>query len=189
MTKTSVAGLAGTGLIGVAKDNLESEGTPPAFAAGFIQIELDIETGAYEILDYVGSVDCGTVLHPMGLDQQIKGGAVMGFGMATKERHVYDPQNGLPAAVGVNDSKLTTYLDLPLEMRTTAVDIADPMNPVGSRGIGEPVMGCAAAALLCAISDALGGHYFNRIPIVPDMIVNATSGRDQSHGPLAINTF
>jgi CO/xanthine dehydrogenase Mo-binding subunit len=189
MTKTSVAALAGTGLVGVAKDTLESEGTPPAFAAGFVLIELDIETGLYEILDYVGSVDCGTVLHPMGLDQQIKGGAVMGFGMATKERHVYDPQNGLPAAVGVNDSKLTTYLDLPLEMRTAAVDVADPMNPVGARGIGEPVMGCAAAALLCAISDALDGHYFNRIPIVPDMIVNAASGRDQSHGPLAINTF
>ena len=189
MTKASVAGLAGTGLIGVAKDNLASEGTPPAFAAGFVQIELDLETGSYEILDYVGAADCGTVLHPMGLDQQIKGGAVMGFGMATKERHVYDPQNGLPAAVGIHDSKLTTYLDLPLEMRTTAVDKADPMNPVGARGIGEPVMGCAAAALLCAISDALDGHYFNRIPIVPDMIVNAASGRGQSHGTLAVNTF
>jgi CO/xanthine dehydrogenase Mo-binding subunit len=189
MTRASVAGLAGTGLIGVAKDNLASEGTPPAFAAGFVQIELDLETGVYEILDYVGAADCGTVLHPMGLDQQIKGGAVMGFGMATKERHVYDPQNGLPAAVGIHDSKLSTYLDVPSKMRTVAVDKADPMNPVGARGIGEPVMGCAAAALLCAISDALDGHYFNRIPIVPDMIVNAASGRDQSYGTLAINTF
>jgi hypothetical protein len=49
-------------------------------------------------------------------------------------------------------------------------------------------MGCAAAALLCAISDALDGHYFNRTPIVPDMIVNASMGRGQSHRPLQVNT-
>jgi xanthine dehydrogenase molybdenum-binding subunit len=63
------------------------------------------------------------------------------------------------------------------------------MNPIGARGIGEPTMGCAAAALLCAISDALGGHYFNRIPVLPDMIVNAVSGQPQSYKPLQVNTF
>jgi hypothetical protein len=50
------------------------------------------------------------------------------------------------------------------------------------------VQGCAAAALLCAISDALGGHYFNRTPVVADMIVNAAAGRPQSHKPLQVNT-
>ena len=49
-------------------------------------------------------------------------------------------------------------------------------------------MGCSAAALLCAISDALGGHYFNRVPVVPDMIVNAVARQPQSHGPLQVNT-
>jgi CO/xanthine dehydrogenase Mo-binding subunit len=73
-------------------------------------------------------------------------------------------------------------------MATAAIDIADAQNPVGSKGIGEPVQGCAAAALLCAISDALGGHYFNRTPIVADMIVNAAAGRDPSHRPLQVNT-
>jgi CO/xanthine dehydrogenase Mo-binding subunit len=189
MTKASVAGLAGTGLIGVAKDNLKAEGTPPGFATGFIQIELDVETGVYEIIDYVGVADCGTVIHPLGLATQIKGGGVWGFGMATRERHVYDPQNGLPANVGFNQSKPSTYLDVPSFMGASAVDKADPMNPVGSRGVGEPVMGCAAAALLCAISDALGGHYFNRTPVVADMIINAVNGRAQSHKPLQVNTF
>jgi hypothetical protein len=42
--------------------------------------------------------------------------------------------------------------------------------------------------LLCAISDALGGHYFNRTPVVADMIVNAVSGRAQSNRPLQVNT-
>ena len=189
MTKASVAGLTGTGLIGVAKDNLTQDGTVPAFAAGFMQVEVDIETGKYEIVDYLGVADCGTVLHPMGLDQQIKGGAVDGIGLAGYERHVYDPQNGLPACVGLNNSKIPTILDVPSTMDTLAVEIADPMNPVGARGIGEPVQGCAAAALLSAISDALGGHYFNRAPVTPDMIVNASTGKEPSHKPLQVNTF
>ena len=189
MTKQSVSGLAGTGLVGVAKDTLNKEGTAPAFASGFMQVEVDLETGMYEITDYVGIADCGTVLHPMGLDHQIKGGAVHGIGLAGYERHVYDPQNGLPATVGFNQSKLPTILDVPSTMITGAVDIADPMNPVGARGIGEPVQGCAAAALLSALSDALGGHYFKRSPVMPDMILNAVTGRQQSHKPLQVNTY
>ena len=73
-------------------------------------------------------------------------------------------------------------------MKTAAAEIPDPQNPVGAKGMGEPVQGCAAAALVCAISDALGGHYFNRVPITPDMIVNVVSGRGQSHSPLDVNT-
>jgi xanthine dehydrogenase molybdenum-binding subunit len=187
MTKSAVVSLAGSGLIGVAKDNLEKTGTVPALATGFIEIELDVETGKYEILDYIGVADCGTVLHPQGLETQIKGGAVMGFGLATMERYSYDPQLGLPANTALYQCKPPSYLDVPVEMKTDAVDKADPQNPIGSRGIGEPLEGCAASALLCAISDALGGHYFNRTPVTPDQILNAASGRPQSHKPMQVN--
>ena len=67
MTKDSVAGLAGTGLVGVAKDTLNKEGTAPAFASGFMQVEVDLETGMYEITDYVGIADCGTCVTPHGI--------------------------------------------------------------------------------------------------------------------------
>ena len=160
----------------------------PAIASGFIEIELDLETGMLEILDYVGVADCGTVLHPQGLANQVKGGSVMGFGMGLTERHVYDPQNGLPAHVGLIHSKPLSYLDVPSTMTWGAVDAPDPQNPVGAKGVGEPIEGCASAAILCAISDALDGHYFNRAPVSPDMIVNAAAGRPQSHGPLQVNT-
>ena len=50
------------------------------------------------------------------------------------------------------------------------------------------MMGAGASALLCAISDALGGHYFNRVPVTRDQIVNALAGRSQSHKPLQVNT-
>ena len=188
LTVGSVKALAGSGLIGVAKDNLERDGTVPALAAGFIEIELDLETGKFEILDYLGVADCGTVLHPQGLAAQIKSGAVMGFGLATLERQIYDPAWALPHSVGLYQAKPPSYLDVPLEMDSDAVDEPDPQNPVGAKGIGEPLMGCAGAALICAISDALGGHYFNRTPVVPDMILNAASGRPQSHKPLQVNT-
>ena len=188
MTRNSVAALAGTGLIGVAKDNLEKVGTVPALAAGFVQIALDTETGKYDILDYVGVADCGTVLHPLGLGNQIKSAAFMGFGMAGFERHAYDPQNGLPANSSLYLAKPPTYLDAATDMSWAAIDKADPENPVGAKGIGEPIQGCAAAALLCAISDALDGHNFNRVPVTADMIVNAASGRPQSQKPLQTNT-
>ena len=189
LTKGAAAGVAGSGLVGVSKDNYELSAVPPALAAGFMMIELDTETGVVEILDYTGAIDCGTVIHPQGLATQVKGGAVMGIGLATKERIVYDPQNGVAANVGFYQAKPPSYLDVPATMEWEAVDIADPQSPLGTRGMGEPVMGCAASALVSAISDAMDGHYFNRTPIVTDMIVNALAGQEQSHKPLQVATF
>jgi CO/xanthine dehydrogenase Mo-binding subunit len=188
VTKLGVAAIAGSGLVGVAKDNVAVTGTVPAIAIGFVEIELDKETGKIDIVDYLGVADCGTVLHPKGLSAQIRSGAVMGFGMGLTERHIYDPQNGLPGNVGLYQAKPVTYLDVPSHMQTLAVDLEDPQNPVGAKGIGEPVEGCATAAVLAAIADALGGHYFNRTPVLPDMIVNATARREQSHKPLQVST-
>ena len=188
ITQAAVRGLAGTGLIGVAKDNLDPGGLTPALVAGFMEIELDVETGKFEIIEYVAVADCGTVIHPQSLATQIKGGAVMGIGLATLERIIYDPQTGLPANIGLYQAKPPSYLDVPSHMQVAAVDEPDFVNPVGVKGVGEPVMGAASAALVCAISYALDGQYFNRTPIVRDMIVNALAGRAQSHKPLQINT-
>ena len=187
ITQRSVQNVAGSGLIGVAKDNLERQGVIPGLACAFVEIELDLETGKYDILDYVGVADCGTVLHPQGLAQQIKGGAVWGMGMAGLERHVYDPQNGLPANVGFHACRIPTYLDVPSVIQSGAVDLPDPQNPFGARGIGEPTMGCSVAALTSAITDALDGHIFGRTPVSPDMIVNHVAGREQSFKPLQTN--
>jgi CO/xanthine dehydrogenase Mo-binding subunit len=189
VTRRAVEGLAGTGLIGVAKDTLPKRGTAPGLAVAFCEIELDLETGKHEIVDYLAVAECGTVVHPLGLAGQLRGGAVWGFGMATLERHVYDPQNGLPAHVGYYQTRPPTYLDVPAHMNTAAVDKADPDNPIGARGIGEPAMGCATAAVMCAISDALGGHLFSRTPVTPDMIITHLAGLDSSTPVMAINTF
>ncbi len=189
VTQRAVQGLAGTGLIGVAKDKLPVRGTVPGLTVGFAEIELDLETGKHEIVEFLAVADCGTVVHPLGLAGQLRGGAVWGFGMASLERHVYDPQNGLPANVGYYQTKAPSYLDVPSNMEWAALDIADPDNPVGARGVGEPAMGSATAAVMCAISDALGGHLFNRTPITADAVLNHLNGHSQESRLMAINTF
>jgi xanthine dehydrogenase molybdenum-binding subunit len=189
MTKTSVSRVAGSGLIGVAKDKLKKEGIAPALCAGFVMIELDLETGKYEIMNSLVVADCGTVMHPTGLGAQINGGAVMGFGMTSTEHHVYDPKLGIPATRGLYQQKPPTYLDVPSKMDWAAVDKPDPQSPFGSRGVGEPPLGAAASALACAISDAMDGHLFNRIPVTSDMIINVASGQAQSHKTLQVNTY
>jgi xanthine dehydrogenase molybdenum-binding subunit len=188
VTRLAVRGVAGTGLVGVAKEQLRMEGDVPALACGFAAVEVDVETGKVDILDYVAVADCGTVFHPQGLAGQLRSGSVWGMSYALFERQIYDPQNGLPGNASYLSCKPATYLDIPSSLQWDAVDIADPQNPVGSRGIGEPPMGAASAAVLCAISDALGGHVFNRVPVVPDMIVNHVAGRAQSTPPLKIHT-
>ena len=188
ITQRAVEGIAGTGLIGVARDNLPKRGIAPGLMISMTEVEIDLETGKYEVLDYVGIADCGTIIHPQGLSQQINGGAVWGFGMAASERHVYDPQNALPANIGLYQAKLPTIMDVPIEMTNGAVDIADPYNPAGGRGVGEPSQGSAVAAVTSAIADALG-HSFNRVPVTPDMIVNFANKEEQESTLLAINTF
>ncbi|RYZ62489.1 MAG: xanthine dehydrogenase family protein molybdopterin-binding subunit [Proteobacteria bacterium] len=163
------------------------QGAPAAFAAAFIEIELDLETGKYVVIEYVGVADCGTVIHPSGLETQIKSGGIQGLSVCGLERIVYDPQNGLPANVGFYQAKPATYLESPLRLKVGGVNQPDPSSPLGTKGIGEPLLGCAGSALLCAISDALGGHVFNRTPVVADMIINQVAGRPQSHGPLQTN--
>ena len=181
--------MAGTGLIGVAKDNIPGQGQPPGILVGFCEIELDLDTGKYEILDYAAVADCGTVVHPKNFDNAMRGGAVWGVGLAGLERHVYDPQNGLPANTGLYQSKPPTNMDVPISTQAGAVNIPDPQNPTGGRGIGEPTQGASAAALASAISDALEGHLFNTAPTTTDMIINHLAGNTYSSKSLKTNTF
>ena len=187
LTVSAAQALAGQGLVGVAKDTLERRGIVPAFCASFVRVEVDVETGHVAILEHLGVADCGTVIHPQSLSTQISGGAVQGFGLALGERHIFDPQLGLSGTRGLYTSRVPTYLDVPLEMHWDAVNEPDPYSPIGSKGIGEPPLGSAAAAVICAISDALGGVYFHRTPVTADMILNALEGQPQSYKPLEVN--
>lgn len=187
-TQISVSRLAGDWFMGVYHDP-RHEGTVTGFTVTACEIELDTETGKYEILDMISIGECGTVMHPQGLKNQLVGGAVWGIGLSGYERHLYDPQNGIPASTGYWQSKVPTYLDTPETIQTGWVDLPDPENPVGVRGIGEPAMGSVSAALTAAISDAMDGHLFNTAPITADMIINQVAGISEEAVPLAQNNF
>ena len=188
MTRASATALSGSGLIGVAKDKLPVGGETPAFACAFVEIEVDLETGQHRIIELLNVGDCGTVIHPMGLETQLKGASVQGIGFATLEHLIFDPQNGLPGHIGLYQSKPPTYLDLPVEIQTDWVDKPDASSPMGTKGIGEPPLGAAASAVICAISDALGGYVFNRTPVKADMILYAVANLPPAHHPLQVNT-
>lgn len=189
ITRASATALAGSGLMGIAKDTLRKRGLVPGLVVGYCHVTLDTETGAVAIKEYLGVADCGTILHPLGLQTQMHGGAVMGFGMAFNERIVYDHALGVPATVSLNQAKPPTYLEMPEKFHWAAAEKPDRDNPVGVKGVGEPIQGAAAAALVCAIEDALGGHHFNKTPVVRDMIVNALAKTKQSYRPLQANTM
>ena len=187
-TQISVSRLAGTAFMGVFHDP-RHEGNPPGFTVSCIEIELDTETGKYEILDLINVADSGTIMHPKGMENQLVGGAVWGIGLSGYERHLYDPQNGMPASTGYWQSKVPTFLDTPVKIQTGWVDLPDPENPVGARGVGEPAQGSVSAALTAAISDALGGHIFGASPITADMIINHVAGTSEDSKLLAQNNF
>ena len=95
---------------------------------------------------------------------------------------------GIPTTVLLYQAKLPSYLDVPSEIGWGAVELPDPQNPMGVKGVGEPPLGSGAAAIATAISDAMGGHLFNRTPVSTDMILNALSGRPAAHKPLQVNS-
>lgn len=184
VTKRSAAALAGQGLMGVAKDNYGREGATQSFVIGFAVVELDIETGQVDIKEYVAATDCGTVIHPRSLAAQMYGGAIQGFGMARSQRWVFDPVWGVPFAHRFYTARPPGMLDVPLEMGWAAANIPDPSSPVGAKGIGEPPLGAGAAAIVSAISDALGGKCLCRTPLTADVILAELEGRDQPYSKL-----
>ena len=114
VTKDGVAMIAGTGLIGVAKDNLPRVGVTPGLTATFAEIELDTETGKFKILDMLM---CGRLRHGAA---SARAGAPdprrqrNGHRLARLERHVYDPKLGIPTTVLLYQAKLPGYLDVPV---------------------------------------------------------------------------
>src|SRR5262245_42866589 len=94
-TKTSATALAGRGLMGVAKDTYPRDGVSKSYVAGFAEVEVDVETGVYRVLDFLAVADVGTVLHPRNLGGQICGGVMLGLGHAIGQKWVYDPHFGL----------------------------------------------------------------------------------------------
>jgi CO/xanthine dehydrogenase Mo-binding subunit len=92
---------------------------------------------------------------------------------ARSQKWVFDQRWGLSLAKRFYSSMPPTILDIPLEMKWDAVNIPDPQTPTGIKGIGEPPVGAGAAAVLCAIADAIGDEHIRRTPLTPDTLITS----------------
>jgi CO/xanthine dehydrogenase Mo-binding subunit len=186
MTKASVAALAGQGLVGAARDTYPHDGVTFSYVASFAEIEADVETGKYHIVDFLAYADVGTVIHPQALGGQVLGRSTLGIGHAIGQKWVFDPHYGEMVSKRFYQSKPPTILDVPVDMQWEALDIPDPETPVGARGIGEPPVGGGCASILNALSDALGDEIFQRAPVNADTILTSLeAGRPMQHPLMA----
>jgi CO/xanthine dehydrogenase Mo-binding subunit len=139
----------------------------------FAEVEVDVETGHYEILDFLAVADVGTVINPRSLGGQILGRSMLGISHTIGQKSVYDQHYGVDLATRFYYNKPPSILDAPRNMQWEALDIPDPESPVGARGIGEPPVGSACAAVLNAIAAAVGDDIFERAPVTLDMILTS----------------
>ncbi len=184
VTKRSVEGLAGEGLVAAAKDEYGREGSNFSWVVSFAEVELDVETGEIRILDLASTADCGTVIHPRSLAAQTNGGVVQGIGMAMSQRWVFDPKWGVSFSKRFYTARPPGILDVPRSPRFAAVGLPDPQTPVGAKGIGEPPVGAGEAAYVCAVADAMGGACLCRTPVTSDMILAELEGPGRPYGVL-----
>jgi len=146
-TKASVAAVAGQGLVAAARDVYPHDGVTHSYVASFAEVEVDIETGKYHIVDFLAYADVGTVIHSKALGGQVLGRSTLGIGHAIGQKWVFDPHYGEMLSKRFYQNKPPTILDVPVDMEWAALDIPDPETPVGARGIGEPPVGGRCCAI------------------------------------------
>jgi len=187
MTKASVTGLAGQGLVAAARDNFGGEGQLRSWVVGFAEVELDVETGKVDVVNYTAVTDCGVVVHPRSLGAQVLGGSIQGMGIAMSQKWVFDPVWGVSFAKRLYTARPPGMLDVPIDVQWAAVELPDPQTPVGAKGIGEPCVGAGSAALTSAIADALEGTCLCRTPLTPDVLLAEIEGLEPAYGPLDLH--
>jgi carbon-monoxide dehydrogenase large subunit len=145
------------------------------------EVEVDPDTGEVEIVKYSVVDDVGTVINPITLAGQIKGGIVQGLGQILKEDIKYDPETGQLLTASFMDYAMPRALDVSM-IDFAPNPIPTPVNPLGSKGAGEA--GCVGAmpTVANAVMDALSplGIRHLDMPLTPDKIwraINDTRAR------------
>ena len=111
--------------------------------------------------------DVGKAINPLGVEGQMQGGAVQSLGMALTEALNFDDSGRLTNPSLLDYRKLTAA-DLP-NIETIIVEVPAPAGPFGARGVGEPPIVPAPAAIANAIEDATGARLTD-LPLTPERI-------------------
>jgi 2-furoyl-CoA dehydrogenase large subunit len=115
-------------------------------------IEIDPETGYYEIVDYAAVDDCGKRINPQIVEGQVMGATAQALGAAVHENFVYDEDGNL-LTPNFYDYHVPHALDMP-PLQTGYVESASPFTPLGTKGMGEGG-GAGIHAVCAAVQDAL----------------------------------
>ncbi|MDA9522266.1 carbon monoxide dehydrogenase [Bradyrhizobium sp. CCBAU 11434] len=139
------------------------------FPAGtyICELEVDAGTGKTSFVNFVAADDFGRLINPMIVEGQVHGGLVQGIGQALLEHAIYDA-NGQPVTASFMDYAMPRADDVPsfnLSHTTTLC----PGNPLGIKGCGEAGAIGASAAVINAITDAIGNNNLE-MPATPDRV-------------------
>ncbi len=148
---------------------------PFAFTNGIqaSYLEVDVETGLITLLKHWCVEDCGTVINPQLVDEQIRGGIVQGIGAALFEHCIYDTEGQL------QNGTMADYL-VPMAAEMPDIDCAHVVSMTGSselgaKGAGEAGTAGAPAAVMNALNDALTpfNARVTAVPLTPQRILEA----------------
>ncbi|MFY9757491.1 MAG: xanthine dehydrogenase family protein molybdopterin-binding subunit [Pseudolabrys sp.] len=149
---------------------------PFAFTNGIqaSYLEVDVDTGFVKLLKHWCVEDCGTIINPQLVDEQIRGGVVQGIGAALFEQCLYDERGQLL------NGNMADYL-VPMAAEMPDIECGHVVSPtadseLGAKGAGEAGTAGAPACVMNAINDALrplGARPLTDMPFTPDKILRA----------------
>ena len=152
----------------------EGKASPPeagaAFAVQLVKLSVDQNSGTVTPEKLVTIQDVGFSLNPMMVEGQMMGGAVQSMSMALHEALVYDEEGQLLTASFMDYSMPRS--DNTPELESIMVNNPSPHGPFGMRGVGEPPISAAAAAVAGAIRDVTGVA-IDEIPVRAETLWNA----------------
>jgi carbon-monoxide dehydrogenase large subunit len=151
-----------------------------SYAAHAAVVAVDVETGRIEILDYVVVEDGGTMINPMIVDGQIRGGVAQGIGTALYEETPFDSR-GQPLAGTLGEYLLPGSTSVP-RMRIEHMETPSPHTEHGAKGIGEGGAVGPPAAIVSAVNDALRpfGAELHDLPVTPQRVIAAINAARKS---------
>ena len=136
-------------------------------------IELDKQTGFVKMLDFWAVEDCGRVINPKLVDEQIRGGVVQGIGGALYEECIYSPE-GQSLNCSMADYLVPMAAEMP-DITIAHIETPTKTSVLGAKGAGEAGTGGAPAAIMNAVNDALRplGASIHEMPMTPERILKS----------------
>jgi xanthine dehydrogenase molybdenum-binding subunit len=147
----------------------------PPWAATFIEVEVDMETGEYELIEMVNTHDIGRAINPAIVEGQMEGGAQQGLGMALSEE-LYFSEDGKVLNNGFTDYKMLGPSDMP-KMTNIIIEEPDPFGPFGAKSVGETGLCTPVGAVANAIYHATGVSVTD-LPITPEKVLKAIKAQE-----------